>query len=196
VYLIDWDNIQESVLLGQCGVQFTGNLGTATSRGFDIQANYRPIAGLSFETAIGHTDAHFTRSLTFGQLPVISAGDGLEIVPWTIAFGVEKSLPLFDDRAYIRLDDEYKARINKFSESRDPRNQSYDSTLVPPPALNFLSLRAGVALDSLNVSAFVDNLLNSHPQLTYTHQDRYTLLYQATTFRPMTVGVTATYSFR
>ena len=67
---------------------------------------------------------------------------------------------------------------------------------MAPPATNFLSLRAGVAFDSFNISLFVDNVLNSRPQVTYTHEDRDTVLFQASTFRPLTIGITGTYNWR
>jgi hypothetical protein len=39
-------------------------------------------------------------------------------------------------------------------------------------------------------------MLNSRPPLTYTHQDRDTVLFQAGTFRPLTIGITGTYNWR
>ncbi|MBS0419733.1 MAG: TonB-dependent receptor [Proteobacteria bacterium] len=198
-YYINWDGIQDTVFLNSCAIQFTGNLGKATSRGFDVQAEFRPISGLSFETAIGYTNAYYTEDLRLGgpdAAPVRKAGDGLDIAPWTLAFGIEKSLPLFEDRAYIRIDDEYKSRVTRPSNSRNPADQAYDGALVAPPATNFLSLRAGVAFDSFNVSLFVDNVLNSRPQVTYTHEDRDTVLFQASTFRPLTIGITGTFNWR
>jgi hypothetical protein len=41
----------------------------------------------------------------------------------------------------------------------------------------------------------VENLLNSNPELDLNHQDSDTLLYEATTFRPRTFGITATYRY-
>src|SRR5678816_1052661 len=37
IYHITWSGIQQFVYLSSCGIQFTGNLGEATSRGFDVQ---------------------------------------------------------------------------------------------------------------------------------------------------------------
>jgi len=212
VYYITWDGIQQSVFLNSCAIQFTGNLGKASSRGFDVQSEFRPIPGLSFEASLGYTNAYYTKDLRVGDstadpacqfhaVPgvcpnLVTAGDGLGVSPWTFAAGIQKSLPLFDNRAYVRVDDEYKSRVNRLAPVRNPLNQAYDAALVDPPATNFLSLRAGVAWDSFNVSLFVDNVLNSLPQLTYSHQDRATVLFESSTFRPMTIGVTGTYNWR
>ena len=64
-----------------------------------------------------------------------------------------------------------------------------------PPSTDFVSLRAGVDLKGVNLSLFCDNLLNAHPGLDLSHQDQETLLFEQTTFRPRTVGLTATYRY-
>jgi hypothetical protein len=64
-----------------------------------------------------------------------------------------------------------------------------------PPSTSFVSLRSGTTIKGAEVSLFVDNLLNAHPGLNLTHEDQYTLLFQNTTFRPRTVGLTATYRY-
>ena len=48
VYYIKWNNIQQNVYVaGNCGLQFTDNLGTAVAKGFDMQAEARIGEGLS-----------------------------------------------------------------------------------------------------------------------------------------------------
>ena len=42
---------------------------------------------------------------------------------------------------------------------------------------------------------FCQNLLNAHPQLDLNHQDQYTELYEATTFRPRTTGIAINYRY-
>jgi hypothetical protein len=45
------------------------------------------------------------------------------------------------------------------------------------------------------VALFVDNLFDSHPQLDLNHQDSGTTLYEARTFRPRTVGLSANFKY-
>ncbi len=71
----------------------------------------------------------------------------------------------------------------------------FDGGLVPEPATNRVSIRAGATFNRVNVVLFVENLLNSHPQLDLNHQDPDTLLYEASTLRPRTIGLTATYRY-
>ena len=48
VYYIKWNNIQQNVYIaGNCGLQFTDNLGTAVAKGFDLQVEARPRRGVS-----------------------------------------------------------------------------------------------------------------------------------------------------
>jgi hypothetical protein len=58
-----------------------------------------------------------------------------------------------------------------------------------------VSARAGAAFETWDLALFMDNVFNAHPQLNLNHLDQYTLLFEATTFRPRTFGVTATYRY-
>jgi hypothetical protein len=42
---------------------------------------------------------------------------------------------------------------------------------------------------------FVENLFDSHPLLDLDHQDQYTPIYQGTTFRPGTIGMSVFYAY-
>jgi hypothetical protein len=45
------------------------------------------------------------------------------------------------------------------------------------------------------VALFINNLLDSHPQLDLNHQDANTELYEASTLRPRTGGIEVNYRF-
>src|SRR5208283_4611969 len=58
VYYIKWDGIQQNVFVaGNCGLQFTDNLGTAVAKGFDLQADAEIGDHLTIETSVGYTSA-------------------------------------------------------------------------------------------------------------------------------------------
>jgi iron complex outermembrane receptor protein len=195
VYYLKWSGIQESVPLPGCGFQFTGNLGQAESKGFDFQGQYT-IGPIVAEAAIGYTDAHYTQTLTSGDAVLVNKGDAIpNVSPWTVALGAQYNFELNGHQAFARFDDEYTSQQTRLTAATDPDTHSYDAGLVLPSATNFLSLRAGVLVGGANVSLFVDNVANALPQLTLSHEDKYTLLYTQTTFRPRTMGVTATYRY-
>ncbi len=124
-------------------------------------------------------------------------GDSLDVVPWTITVGAQYNFTLFDHDAFVRADDEYNSKRTRPIPAEDPNIDPnfYDPGLVPNPATNQLSARAGVNFDKWDIALYAENLLNAHPQLDLNHQDQYTLLYEATTFRPLTVGVSASYKY-
>ncbi|WP_037505682.1 TonB-dependent receptor, partial [Rhizorhabdus wittichii] len=78
VYQIDWKNIQQVVGLGACGFQFTSNLGSARSRGLDIQLDYRLTDDFTLQAEIGYTNAKFLDTVFGGPLatvPLVTKGN-------------------------------------------------------------------------------------------------------------------------
>src|SRR3546814_3545151 len=61
-FLIDWNNIQQTVPLTRCGFAYTANLGKARSKGFDLQLAVEPLDGLILRGSVAYTDAKYTRS--------------------------------------------------------------------------------------------------------------------------------------
>ncbi len=63
------------------------------------------------------------------------------------------------------------------------------------PGTTFSSVRAGMEFGAWSVSAFVDNLTNSHPLIDYNYSINDGLgdsrLRRDYSFRPRTVGITA-----
>ena len=58
-----------------------------------------------------------------------------------------------------------------------------------------MSLRGGINLGRWDLALFAENLFNAHPQLNLQHQDKFTLLYEAQTFRPRTIGMAASFRY-
>ena len=193
VYQIDWKSIQQTVTLSSCAVTFTGNLGKARSRGFDLQATLTPVSGLAIDASLGYTQARYTIATAFGDAIVVARGDAIEGPPWTAAVGAQYDLAVDGRSIYLRGDYEYESRLHRPTAQLDPVTQPYDPALIAPSARSFVSLRAGTVIGPANVSLFVDNLLDSTPRLTRTHSDLATLLFTRTTVRPRTVGLTLTY---
>jgi outer membrane receptor protein involved in Fe transport len=199
LYYLEWHNIQQEILLPTCGYQYTGNLGEAVSKGFDLQLQYELVHNLETELAVGYTDAKYTKTLYSGSSILANNGDAIgtpyAAPPWTVSLGVQYNFSLQGHAAFARADYEYTSHNSNLTPALDPAASSYDAALANPPATTFVSLRSGVAIKGAQVSLFVDNLLNAHPGLNLTHEDQYTLLFQNTTFRPRTVGLTATYRY-
>lgn len=191
-YYIRWNNIQQAFYVPACGIQFTTNAGQAVSQGFDFQGQWEVMHGLSLEAAIGYTHARFTQTALDANGDVLNAkGDSLNVAPWTVTLGAQYSFKIGEQDAFVRGDYEYQSRRNTPVPNEDPNTAFYDAGLAPDPATNQVSARAGLTFGKWDIAVFANNLLNTHPQLGLTHQDSGTVLYEATTLRPRTVGLSA-----
>ncbi len=198
VYYIQWDNIQQAIYVPTCGIQFTANAGSAISQGFDFQGQWQLTPDFDIELSVGYTDAHFTgnavEKVSGSQLA--AKGDVLDVVPWTVALGAQYNFSINDHDGFLRADYEYNSRRTKPIPTEDPANADfYDSGLVPNPATNLVSARAGLTVKKWELALFVENLFDSHPRLDLQHEDGTTALFEATTFRPRTIGLSASYKY-
>jgi outer membrane receptor protein involved in Fe transport len=195
-YYIQWSNIQQAFYVPVCGIQFTTNAGEAVSKGFDFQGEWRVARGLDLDAAVGYTNARFTQTALDANGDVLNVkGDSLDVVPWTATIGAQYDFAIAGRDAFIRADYEFNSKRTTPIPDEDPNTAFYDPGLVPNPATNLVSARLGISLMNWDLAVFVDNLLDSHPQLDLTHQDASTALYEATTFRPRTVGMAANVKF-
>jgi iron complex outermembrane recepter protein len=205
VYYIKWRDIQQSVYVaGGCGLQFTDNLGTAVAKGFDLQAESR-LGPMNFDFALGYTDARYTKATLLANAgDAISGQDSINqspgaTSPWTVALGAEYGFKLAEHPAFVRMDWQYQSRNNWDATFQDPNLPQYNPDTYALPATSFVQLRAGVHVGNWQVSAFADNLFNSHtvtnyqlgqgdgynPTPPHEQENQYT-------FRPRTFGLTAT----
>jgi hypothetical protein len=84
---------------------------------------------------------------------------------------------------------------------QDPASSQYIPGSYTLPATNFLSLRAGINIGDWQIAPFIDNVLNSHMVTNFAlgQIDPYnpagspSQQQNAYTFRPFTVGITATW---
>ena len=216
VYYIKWNNIQQNVYVGgNCGLQFTDNLGTAVAKGFDFQADAVIGGGLSIETSVGYTDARFTKT-SLANLAVdgdaISGEAAINYSPgtnppWSIAIGPQYDFQLAQHDAFVRADWEYSSRNPWLAPVQDVRSSQYNPNSYTLPATSFTSLRAGVKLGGWQVSLFCDNLFDSHTVTNYAQVqiDAFNPSYLANptsptsvqqnnfTYRPRTIGITGTF---
>ncbi len=209
LYYIQWHRIQQDVYLPNCGFFFTDNFGDAEAKGGDMQLEYTPTSWLNFNLAIGYTNARYTTDVGTSTNLIAAAGDAIEgasftpAPPWTVALGAQYNFMALDHKAFARLDWEYASRNGMPTATEDPRTGSYDPLAYTPSSTNFVSLRAGTTIHKWTLSAFVDNLLDTHPTFPpsaypHTQPDAYnatapSVVMRAYTFRPRTIGITTSY---
>ncbi|HEX4241676.1 MAG TPA: TonB-dependent receptor [Steroidobacteraceae bacterium] len=198
VFYDKWSGIQESISLPICSLNFVANLGEGTSRGFDLQTDLLVASQLTLGLAAGYNKAEYSQSLFSAPNPatgvrssVALEGDALSLNhPWTVAVNARYDFHLWDRAGYFRVDDEYASRQTTPTATEDPRNQIYTPGFILEPATNFLSMRLGTtSFDNLDVSLFVNNVLDSHTPF-YQNGGAEDFIYTQRTFRPRTIGIT------
>jgi iron complex outermembrane recepter protein len=208
IYYISWQGIQQNVYMQSCGFQFTSNLGSAASKGGDLEIEYAPTSSLKFDLAVGRTEAHFTSTSGTAAHLVAPAGDAVEgqaygpAPPWTVALGAQYNFSALDRKSFVRLDYEYWGHSDKLSPTEDPRTATFVGAFTTP-AYSYVTARAGTTFGNWTVSAFVDNVFNTHPQIldssdAFSVKDVFnpnppSQLITSYTLRPRTTGLTAIY---
>jgi iron complex outermembrane receptor protein len=213
VYYVRWNDIQQEVALPTCGNTYAANLGTAVSKGGDLELEWAATDSVHLDAAIGYTNAVYTKNIFAGPAaptPLIEKGDAIVSgqgafaqppSPWTVSTGAQYNFRAFEHKSYVRLDYEFASKNNRPFAGDDSRTVQYDPYLGPTSAHTFVSARAGTEFHDLSVSFFIDNLLDSHTITSITHtvldgtgpQPPVSPLYTYSTFRPRTFGLTFIY---
>lgn len=196
VYYIDWSNIQTGAVLPSCLFGFTINAGHARSVGGDVQLQFRPTRQLLLSATLAYTDAKYTDTIygngsTAGAgLALVQKGQPLPIPGVNLTLGAEYGWqPAAGLRAYVRGDYQYG---NAYKRTGPAGNLDYKPTIYEAPATHYVSLNSGLRMGAVDLSLYVNNLFNTRTQLLRTAD---TPALQAATFRPRTVGFTASYKF-
>ncbi len=207
LYYIKWKNIQQTVVPPVCQISFIANLGEATAKGIDLQADLALTDHFTVEVSAGYTDARYTQdskiSLNPTVPPIVSSGNaisgqgGQPNPPFTGSVGLEYKFSAFDKDSFVRFDYEYSGAPKWLSPSQDQSTAQFSDTNYPLPATNFMTLRGGVTLGEWQVAAFVENLADTHVvtgyDFTISAGDPFDTTQRNYTLRPRTFGLTFTY---
>ena len=196
-FYIKWKNIQTSLYLPTCGSSFIANAGQATSKGFDLALQGRPSDGLTLGLVMGYTHATYDEDVHGGSgLLIFGKGDYVYRGPklsFTLSGQYDFQLggTSADRDGFVRFDYSYG--------QRGPRNNpdafGYDPVITNGDETNIINARAGIRRDGAELSLFVNNLTNSHPELARYRLFPGSPLITNATVRPRTIGLTATYRY-
>jgi outer membrane receptor protein involved in Fe transport len=210
VYHNNWDNIQLSEQIANCGFGAILNLGSAITQGFDLNFESRVGDHLRLDLAVGYTEGHFTKNVFVGTggPQVVTKGDqisglsnGPAIPPWTVTAAAEYDFMLGRYNAYGRIEDTYHSMNNGTFIQQDPANIVVRDPEVPlEPSNNIVNMKIGMRFNGMDASLFVDNLADAHPLMSTFHVGQRgpgdaDHRYFANTFTPRTVGLNLTANF-
>ena len=193
VYYIDWFDIIQPVDLVSCAQSFTANLGTAVSKGADVQVTFAPTENILLDLLVNYTDAKFTQTI---QNPgaasnIVTSGWTLGQTPWTVVASAEyKFRGLFGLPSYFRGDVNFRSENNGLTAVTDPASATYNPFLRPDPSTVDLRLRFGVQMSSWDASLYINNATNSHPVLNRQNDTAGGAIGYAVPLRPITAGIT------
>ena len=188
VFQIDWNDVQQNVVIPNCGFRIGINAGKARNRGFEFEGSTRLVGGLSAGFGLGYTDAKIVDAGS--TVSTINVGDRVQQVPhWTLNGNIVwefdvSSLPAYFNADYSYVGSSYSA----FNDVTTPRLR---------PSYETVNVRAGIKPGALDVSIFVKNLFNKHanyadvPPLGIEVPGRPRIA----TNRPITIGVDLRASF-
>jgi outer membrane receptor protein involved in Fe transport len=207
-FYVAWNNIQNFTDIPQCGIGATLNLGDVVSKGFDLSTEALLTKNLKVDLDVAYTDAYFKNTVVVpsgGIGQIVTAGDrvagasvtsGPPVPPWSINLSGEYAFHPMGKDLYVSLQDIYASRNNGPFFTHNPDNAVlYDPTLPTDPSTNLLNLRLGWRLtNGWDVKLFANNVLNAHPQLSVNHALPSDPRLSASTFRPLTIGISGTYN--
>src|SRR6266478_368646 len=197
--------------------------GTAVSKGFELKA-VAPIGRLEARVEVSYIDAHYTETVSANGQVIVNAGDALGtpplvVSPWNVLTSLEQTVALGGGmNATIRAEDAFHSHNPGPFYTGIPQPPTFVPNFYAPnlgsnASTNLLNLRATINVraakllpalcrcatdneESLDISIFLDNALDSQPTLLKRNKgvDVSTLFY-ATTFRPRTLGLAGTWRF-
>jgi len=136
----------------------------------------------------------YTKTAGLGSLTYIRDGYQLsDASPWTVAATVQYDFALSGTvGAYLRGEDRYGSQNHGNFAFQDPTTAAYNRFYLVNGATNQVDLRAGATFKGIDLSLFVNNLLNDHPILA-GNLNLADASYGEYTLRPRTAGLTASY---
>ena len=202
-YWIDWENIQQPISLPNCGFGFTDNLGSARSRGFELEAQAIPLEGLTIGARVGYTDAELTETvlapadpITGIQAVIAGKGDPIVGVPeWSVSFSGEYIFRLRNGMdAYVRGNYQW---LDSYYRTQPPGRVGHMPLLYEADSYEYASLRFGLMMDGgWDVSAFVNNLTDDDTYIgASTGSSPATGRLLVSTQRPRTIGLSVGRAF-
>ena len=201
VFHIEWSNHQaDAFFLGDCSAPGVPG-SAAASNGFDLAVQALVTERVKAGLAVAYTDAHYTETLGLGDAVIVHEGDALGTPPlvpspWSVTASLEYKVRLASGViASLWAEDNFHSHNPGPFISDNPASPFYEPGWRADPSTRVLNLRAGASWPSLDLNLFVNNALDARPFLGFRAKSPPGSLFVATTFRPRTVGLFATWRF-
>jgi outer membrane receptor protein involved in Fe transport len=185
-----WERAPESIFLASCGTTLTANIGDVTINGAEFESTYHVTSAFSISPNFGFSDAKYTNtSVTSG----FYSGNPVPYVPrWTANVNGQYRFTAFALPSYLLLDYVYRDSMPQGSLIQADRSTESAFT----SAYSLVNARLGASIAQCDVSLFLTNIGNRHPDVTAYFWHPGTLdADRITTIAPRTVGITLVRKF-
>ena len=187
LFYIDWTDMQlNEPVLTVPGRYYIGNIGSANSKGVELELNYRPVKGCDFFGSAGYTDARFGSNSSSEGNDV--SGHRLPYTPeYTACLGTQLSCDVGANwTLYTRLQVKFYGRFQY-----DASNQASQG------GYRLADVRVGVRQRNWFAECWIENALNSHyVPIAFEYSKTYASSgYIGENGAPMTVGIRAGVNF-
>lgn len=185
LFYIDWKKIQQSTSLPTCGFSYTDNVGSAVSKGGELELRFVPVTGLTLGSSAVYNHAEITESRPGTPAMV---GDPVLYTPrWSYKLDAEYDFPVGAHRGFIRADYQWNGKqFMRFNRTVSTPAGRIPHPQVYQPGFGQLNLTAGYDADEWSAKVFIKNVTNNRPLLNLQVGYDATL---AQTLRPFTIGV-------
>lgn len=199
IYRMEWDDIQQVVnTSGECGFNFTTNIGKAESQGVELEMAAAVTDNVTVNLSAGYTDAEFKDDVPEAG---IEQGDSLADVPeWTFNATLDWVIPVSGGEWFTVLSYSYvDETLELAGQPNDPVQANGIASGNVKPDYEIIDWRVGFSSGSgWETVLFVDNLTDED-QAIFTYSDVLAFnipAYDRTVrARPRTIGLSATYNF-
>jgi outer membrane receptor protein involved in Fe transport len=197
-----WKNIQQYTSL-PCGpFAYSTNAGSAISNGLDLSLRAIVTDSMRLDLNASYIDAYYD-SNGYDKLGNLLVASGYKVgilpqvnAPWTVNAAIDYVVPLSTgDRINARADVNFTSRNPGPFLSQLVNSPNTYPLERPDPSTTLVNLRVGYARKGIDVTLFINNVLNSTPWLSTYQGVASSNLVTNTTFRPRTIGVAANFDF-
>ena len=197
-----WKDIQQYASL-PCGpFAYSTNAGSAISNGADLSLRAIMSERIRLTLNVSYVDAYYD-SNGYDKLGFILVGSGDKVgvlpqvnAPWTVNTSVDYELPMGSgDKLHARGDVNFTSRSPGPFITQLANSANTYPLAVPDPSTTQINGRIGYTRKGMDVSLFINNVLNSTPWLSKYQGVGSSNLITYTTFRPRTIGLSVNYDF-
>jgi iron complex outermembrane recepter protein len=214
VYYLNWANLQYSVQMSQynpaCNILITANVGKVDIKGAELELAYVPIDPLSFNVAVGYTDAEIAKDVpgvtdSLGH-PLVKGDSIGNTPPFTAAVGAEYRFPIMkylqdlvpgsDYQGFVRLDWRYSAeRLGANLGNKEQLEADPIRSMFIAPSYSLLDMRLGANGSIWSGAFYVTNLTNKRAVFASFRNSWLPNQRTVSVAQPLTVGFTLKRNF-